>query len=160
MTSPATILGYLLSEPVLHVRVAGAPAPQGSKSFKGMTRNGRAILAESAVSLKPWRDKVQAAFEDAMGDAPLLIDGPAAIDTTFTVRKPASAPKRRRTWPIRRPDGDKLTRAIWDAATAAGVWVEDSRAVEWSGRKVFPGEHPDALLLPGVVIRVYRVVDM
>lgn len=149
-----TLGRYVLEDPVLHVRVAGEPITQGSIRSLG---KGRPSIHSNKDRLLPWRDKVSRAFEEAMGPVPLRLDGPVAIDCTFTVRKPQSAPKRRRTFPMRKPDGDKLLRAIFDAATAAGVWVDDARAVEWSGRKVFPGEHPESLLVPGVVITVWRV---
>ena len=45
-------------------------------------------------------------------------------------------------------------RSTEDALSDAGFWADDARVVEY-GRlaKVFPGEDPDALQSPGVVIR-------
>jgi Holliday junction resolvase RusA-like endonuclease len=79
----------------------------------------------------------------------------------FTVRKPASAPKRRVTWPTTRDSGDidKLLRSTFDALTTAGAIADDSRIVEITARKVFPGEGLDALETPGAVIRVWRLAE-
>jgi hypothetical protein len=83
--------------------------------------------------------------------------GPVSIEVTFTLRKPASAPKRRTTWPQRKPDLDKLLRSTFDALGDAGVWVDDSQVVEVVARKVFPDEGVDALSHPGAVIRIWPV---
>jgi Holliday junction resolvase RusA-like endonuclease len=39
----------------------------------------------------------------------------------FTLKKPRSAPKRRPSWPDRRPDIDKLLRSTFDALVSAGA---------------------------------------
>ena len=130
----------------------GTPAPQGSKRHVG-----RGVMVESSKAVKPWREAVKAAALDAMAGAPPL-DGALVARMVFTVRKPASAPKRRRTWPDRTPDLSKLCRATEDALTEAGVWADDARVVEYERlAKVFPGEDPEALHLPGVRITVARV---
>lgn len=160
--APAPNPPYQRSAPVLSFTVHGLPIPQGSKSFKGMTRDGRAILAESSKYLKPWRQHVTRAIRDAIAAAtpppegfPLL--GPLIIDIICTMRKPISAPKSRVTWPIVKPDKDKLERAILDAGTTAGLWVDDSQAVGGGTWKVYPREAPGALDRPGVHAVVYRV---
>lgn len=45
------------------------------------------------------------------------------------------------------PDGDKLDRAVWDALTDV-LFTNDSRVIEWAGRKRFgnPGQPPAALV--------------
>lgn len=135
--------------------VYGTPGPQGSKRFVGRSKTGRGLMAESSAKVKPWREAVKFAAREAMARAGLAtIDAPIRVRMVFTVAKPASAPKTRRTWPMRKPDGSKLQRSTEDALTDAGLWRDDARVVEWSGAKVFPGEHPDALPSPGVRIRV------
>ena len=130
----------------------GQPAPQGSKRHVG-----RGVMVESSKALRPWREAVKAAALDAMdGGAPL--DGPLVVRMVFTLRKPASAPKRRRTWPDRTPDVSKLVRAAEDALTDAGVWTDDARVVEYSRiAKVFPHEDAEALHIPGARITVAAV---
>lgn len=143
----------------IRLEVRGTPAPQGSKSFRGMTNAGRAILTESSKKVKPWRQDVKAAAELLIAHTGIPpMDGPLVVSMVFTLRKPASAPKRRRTWPIGKPDLSKLIRSTEDALTDAGLWVDDARAVEY-GRmaKVYPGEDRDSLPVPGVLIKIRRV---
>jgi crossover junction endodeoxyribonuclease RusA len=47
---------------MLTFTVRGTPAPQGSKSFKGI-HGGHAVLAESSKKVKPWRMDVKAVAE-------------------------------------------------------------------------------------------------
>lgn len=136
----------------------GMPAPQGSKKFVGLAKSGRGILVESSKKVKPWREDVKgAALAVRNGAAP--IDAPLSVRMVFTVPKPASAPKKRRTWPSKKPDLSKLVRSTEDALTDAGVWSDDSRVVVYERlAKVFPGEDPEALEAPGVRI-VINVIE-
>jgi Holliday junction resolvase RusA-like endonuclease len=148
--------------PDLEFTVLHRPAPQGSKRHVG---GGR--LIEQSKHVKPWRDAVDAAARAArvvshIGDVPIhrpTLDGPLSLEVVFTVRKPASAPKTRVTWPTTRDSGDidKLLRSTFDALTTAGAIADDSMIVEVTTRKVFPSEGLDALKTPGAVIRVWRL---
>jgi Holliday junction resolvase RusA-like endonuclease len=140
---------------VIEIVVYGTPAPQGSKKFVGTTKAGRGLLVESSKKVKPWRMDVKAAAEAVRAAKPL--DGPLVVSMVFTLPKPASAPKRRRTWPDRKPDLSKLVRSTEDALTDAGLWADDARVVEYARlAKVFPGEDVDALSAPGVLVRIRR----
>lgn len=139
---------------MIRITVLGNPAPQGSKKFVGTTKAGRGILVESSKKVRPWRQDVKAAAEIAMAGAQPL-DGPLVCVMTFTLPKPASAPKTRRTWPIRYPDASKLARSTEDALTDAGVWADDSRAVTVVAHKRYPGEGANALHAPGVLIEIW-----
>jgi len=146
----------------IEFEVRGVPAPQGSKSFKGI-RAGHAILVESSKKVRPWRQDVKAAAEAEMGKLtgwePL--DGPLVATMVFTMRRPLSAPKTRQTWPDRTPDLSKLIRSTEDALTDAGLWVDDARVVEYARvAKVFPGDDPLALSSTGAVIIVERLVPL
>lgn len=144
----------------------GLPAPQGSKSFKGM-RKGKdgkehAVMAESSKKVKPWRKDVEAAGKDACAryGLPAPLDGPLSVRMVFTMPKPVSAPKRRRTWPDRMPDLSKLARSTEDALTSAGLWADDARVVEYQRlAKVYPGEDAEALDAPGVRIVISTLLD-
>jgi Holliday junction resolvase RusA-like endonuclease len=94
---------------------------------------------------------------DAARSTLFPLTGPLSVEVTFTVRKPASAPKRRTTWPAKRPDLDKLLRSTFDGLGTAGAWGDDSQVVEVTARKVYPGEGIDALNVPGAVIRIWRL---
>lgn len=140
-------------EPVFEIVVYGTPAPQGSKRHIG-----RGVMVESSKKVKPWREDVRAAALAAKPAGWRPLDGPLAAQMVFTLRKPTSAPKRRRTWPDRYPDISKLIRSTEDALTSAGIWADDARVVRYhETAKVYPLEDADALEAPGAVIRVWRI---
>lgn len=150
----------------LTIVVHGRPAPQGSKKYAGHRRNsasGRisAVLVEQSKRVKPWRALVTRAAMDAMLDAHQAepLDGPLEAEVFFTVRKPASAPKRRRTWPTTRDSGDldKLLRSTFDGIADAEAVADDARIIAVTARKAFPLEHSEALSEPGAIIRLYTL---
>jgi Holliday junction resolvase RusA-like endonuclease len=132
------------------ITVIGCPVPQGSKRFVGM-KNGRGMMIESSKAVKPWRDSVVWAARESG----VKVAGPVLVEMIFTLPKPKSAPKSRRTYPDRKPDLSKLVRSTEDALSDAGVWEDDARVVEYKRlAKVFPREDTDALDVPGAVIRI------
>lgn len=133
--------------------VYGLPGPQGSKSFKGMSKRGHAILAESSKKVRPWRQDVVAAVH-AQHPNHIRFVGPVRAVFIFTLPKPKSAPKRRKTVPDRAPDTSKLVRSTEDALTTAGVWEDDARVVESASAKRYPNEGLGALPSPGCLIIV------
>jgi len=138
--------------------VYGSPAPQGSKRFVGV-KSGRGMMIESSKRVKPWREDVKAAAERVRAGAEPL-DCPLIVRMVFTMPKPTSAPKRRKTWPMRTPDLSKLCRSTEDALTQAGIWRDDARVVEYSRLvKVYPGEDPEALEAPGVRIEITAITE-
>jgi Holliday junction resolvase RusA-like endonuclease len=134
------------------ITVFGIPAPQGSKRFLG-TKGGKGILVESCKRVRPWRESVVWAAREAGG----RVAGPVSVTMVFTLPKPKSAPKKRKTWPDRKPDLSKLIRSTEDALTDAGVWEDDARVVQCVATKVYPGEGNNALDTPGVRIWITEV---
>ena len=133
--------------------VYGSPAPQGSKKFMGM-RGGHGVMIESSAKVKPWRQDVKAAALIARNGAPPM-DGPIRASMVFTLPKPLSAPKKRRTWPDKKPDLSKLLRSTEDALTDSGIIRDDARIVCYRRlEKCYPGEDPEALEAPGVRIEL------
>jgi crossover junction endodeoxyribonuclease RusA len=111
-------------------------------------------MAESSKKVRPWRNDVKEAALLVRNGAPPL-DGPLSVRMIFTVPKPVSAPKRRRLYPMRKPDVSKLARSTEDALTDAGIWTDDARIVEYLRlAKVYPGEDCDALEACGAVIEI------
>ncbi len=136
----------------LEIIAFGIPGPQGSKSFKGLNSKRKPILVESSQKVKPWRDAVFGYAREARGAMPPM-DGPIIARMIFTLPKPASAPKKRTIWPMRKPDLSKLVRSTEDALTDARVIADDARIVEYLRvAKVFPNEDPEALDCPGARI--------
>lgn len=115
--------------PELCVWVAGDPAPQGSKRHVG-----RGVLIESSKRVKPWRQDVReaclAAIAERGGTGAVLIPGPCKVHVEFVLRRPASAPKRSTPPAAKRPDVDKLARAVLDALSSAGVYADDARVID------------------------------
>ena len=143
----------------LTVIVHHLPAPQGSKRHVG---GGRMI--ESSQQVAGYRDAVAAAALAARDGAPTL-EGPLTLTVTFTLPRPdghygtgrnagrllPSAP----THPSIHPDLDKLLRATLDALDEDTKTIRnDSRIVEITTRKVYPGGHLDALDTPGAIIHL------
>ncbi|QJD50474.1 RusA-like resolvase [Mycobacterium phage Chris] len=150
----------------LRMFVPGKPAPQGSKDFKGFAKpkpgetRGKAILVESSPYLGPWRQRVALAAADAMMAAGLpVLDRPPASSTdrrypvtasmTFVMPRPSGTPKSYTPPAIKRPDLDKLTRAILDGLTDV-CWIDDSQVDDMHCRKVLAAVAQQ----PGVHIRL------
>lgn len=144
----------MVFEPRIVFSVYGLPITQGSKKAFLSRSTGRAIAVEdNKSSLLKWRTAVRVKAIHAMG-SPMMLEGPVSVRFDFTVRKPVSAPKRTRTYPSKKPDLDKLTRAICDALTQAQAYGDDGQIVDLYATKSYPGETLYALSEPGVAITV------
>jgi len=102
--------------------VPGKPAPQGSKRHVGKGR-----MVESSQSLGPWRERVAIAAHNAMENRP-LIDGAVTMRIMFVLPRPKNTPKTFTPRAIKRPDLDKLVRAVLDAVTDT-ILADDSQVV-------------------------------
>ena len=133
--------------------VEGTPVPQGSKNV--YVRGGRAVLVDANPRLKSWRAAVRAAAEEAIaGEGWETLDEPCRVYLGFTMPRP-----QRPRWdvPAVKPDLDKLTRAVLDALTDAGVWRDDSRVVGLEVTKRYAlGEGAT----PGVWVAVMGLSEM
>jgi crossover junction endodeoxyribonuclease RusA len=114
----------------LSVWVAGRPAPQGSKRYLGRS-GGRGVMVESSKAVAPWRADVRDAFTLGIGPDARQWAGvaPVVVKLVFVMPRPTSTPKRRTPAAVKRPDLDKLVRAVFDAIGSAGVWADDSQVV-------------------------------
>lgn len=138
------------------IHVPGVPLPQGSP--RAFVRGGVARVVSGATSEKTplggWRARIAHEASVAMRTAGLQpISGPVSVSAIFTLPRPKSAPKKR--WAAdRRPDLDKLTRAVLDGLTSI-VYLDDCQVVDMSCRKVLAGDalnlafecHPGLLLV-------------
>ena len=120
--------------------VPGSPAPQGSKRHVG-----RGILIESSRAVGPWRERVALVAHKAMRDAGHSgpFTGPVTMRSDFVLPRPKSAPKTRAVPATKRPDADKILRAVGDALSGI-CYVDDSQVVDIRGTKriALPGEGP------------------
>jgi len=121
------------------VFVPGHPAPQGSKRHVG---NG--IMVESSKHVAPWRSDVRSACLDAAGKPLAFFDGGVYVELLFILKRPVSTPKSRTPAAVKKPDIDKLARAILDAIGSAGIWRDDSQVVTLAAYKriAMPDETP------------------
>lgn len=127
----------------------GNPAPQGSKRHVG-----RGILVESSKAVGSWRERVALATHNAMQEAKLTpFDGPVRVRIAFVLPRPKSAPKTRDIPATKRPDGDKLLRAVLDAMSGI-AYRDDSQIVDYrvTKRIEWPQLIPNAV--PGCHITV------
>lgn len=104
--------------------VIGTPAPQGSKN-----RGSHGQLYEASVALPTWRvdavRQVQAAMRrDGISGYELHV--PVLVDAQFRLRRPASLP-RRVVRHSRKPDLDKLARALLDILVLARLLTDDGQ---------------------------------
>lgn len=116
----------------VEIFVPGKAAPQGSKRHVG-----RGILVESSKDVKPWRESIRWAFLGMSATARAFwpLQGPVVVELEFVLPRPKSAPKRTTPPAVKRPDIDKLQRAVLDAIGSAGVWGDDAQVVEIRARK-------------------------
>ena len=119
----------------------GKPAPQGSKRHVG-----RGIMVESSRDVGAWRERVAIAAHNTMrGVGGVVVTGPVAVTLGFILPRPKNTPK---VTPaaVKRPDLDKLVRAVLDAVTGV-VIADDSQVVALHATKIIaavedsPGVH-------------------
>jgi crossover junction endodeoxyribonuclease RusA len=126
----------------LDLFVPGKPAPQGSKRHVG-----GGVMVESSKAVAPWRTTVAWHAAQAYRLAPL--DGAVWVSLLFVMPRPAATPKRSTPQAVKRPDLDKLTRAVFDALSGV-VWRDDSQVVQLVASKRLASLEEQ----PGVNIRV------
>ena len=118
-----------------HVR--GLPIPQGS--MRAFLIKGRPVITSSSRSLGSWRQAVSLQAQTVAGG---IMRGPIAVEITFLLPKPKSAPKKKRVYATKRPDLDKLCRSVLDSITHVLI-ADDSQVVELHAHKDYgpPGVH-------------------
>lgn len=118
--------------------VPGRPAAQGSKRHVG-----RGILIEQSKAVAPWRTSV--AWHAAQAYAGPVLDEALVVRIEFVMPRPAGCPKRTTPPAVKRPDIDKLARAVLDALSGV-IWRDDSLIVDLHPTKRIAeiGETPGA----------------
>ena len=138
---------------MIEFHVDGQAVTQGSKTARVVkTRDGRSFAAmfeQNARNLTAWRARIAEEAQKVM-DGPLM-EGPLAMEVVFTLPRPKSRPKKYR-YPDKKPDYDKLVRAVGDALTKV-VYRDDSQLCHVVVDKRYEGD-PEAGERPGVSIVV------
>jgi len=133
--------------------VAGIPVPKGSRSslpYKGNDprRFGKSVsVAENAAGLKRWTRVV--GLEALVVRPRPIWRGAVSVSLMFRLK-----PGKATGYATRRPDLDKLERAVWDALTGV-VYLDDSQITDSSARKRFAAPNE----APGVTVRVMRLEE-
>jgi Holliday junction resolvase RusA-like endonuclease len=118
---------------VISYFIPGEPAPQGSKN--GFVKNGRVVMVESSLKVKPWRAAVTQKTAQYMSWETLnALDKPVEIALVFYLPKPKSV---KRTWPSVKPDLDKLIRSTFDGLTTGGLYTDDALVIAVSASKQY-----------------------
>lgn len=112
--------------------VPGTPEPQGST--RSFVVKGRAVTTSDNPDVKPWRAVISAYIRDSIGPVIVHPTGPVSLGLLFVMPRRKGEPKRITPPHTRRPDADKLVRAVLDALTGL-VYTDDSQVVEIHARK-------------------------
>lgn len=135
----------------LRFHVIGQPVTQGSMRAVTHRHTGRAmLLPDSGARLGDWRQAIGWKAAEAVRGR-YVESGPVEITATFHLDRPKSRPKREQL-PDRRPDIDKLARALLDGLT--GVAFKDDGQVV---RLVLAKRYADNRHPPGVSVRVVEL---
>jgi len=86
-----------------------------------------------------WRSAIASQVTEALAGMP-PIDMPCGLTVHFYLTRPVSAPKRRR-YPERKPDLDKLARAVLDGITGIAI-TDDARIVSMFVHKHYAVDQP------------------
>jgi crossover junction endodeoxyribonuclease RusA len=126
--------------------VVGHAQPQGStKAF--MPKGARyPVVTSDNPNLGQWRQLVAHAAQPYAAGGPLR--GGVVVLLTFSLQRPKSLPKRVREH-LKKPDIDKLARAVLDALTGI-LFVDDSEVVRLTATKQYAAPHQP----PGVLISI------
>jgi len=124
--------------------IQGEPRPQGSK--QGFVRGGRVVLVESQKQLPAWREHMTRMLQLKQLEHDTAFTTAVNVALTFWLPRPKSVKRQYATGTY---DIDKLTRAVLDSITKAGVWRDDSDVVDLTVRKTYADTHE-----PGVLISI------
>lgn len=120
---------------IAHFWVPGIAKPQGSKRAFVNPKTNRAIIVEDNKGTKDWRTDVRNAAAEAISQKDRISEGPVIIQLQFIMKRPVSTPKTKATPPaVKKPDLDKLTRAIFDSVTGI-AFGDDSQVTFMTASK-------------------------
>jgi crossover junction endodeoxyribonuclease RusA len=129
------------------VFVPGKPIPEGSTT--AYVRGGHANTTHAnARVLRPWRAEIHAVIRAATPERTIDIPtGPVAVVLTFLMPRRTAEPKRSTPPHTRKPDLDKLIRAVMDAMTGV-VYADDAQVIHVAAdkRTAAIGEQPGVLI--------------
>ena len=116
----------------LSFRVYGMPVAKGS--MRAFMHNGKPILTTTAKGLGEWSQKIAAAANGRTTQ----MQSPARVELTFYLPRPKTL-KKSIVYPAKRPDIDKLARAVLDALTGI-AWHDDAQVTYLCAMKVYASD--------------------
>ena len=129
---------------MFQIFIEGNPRPQGSK--KAFARGKNIVLVEANKELPAWREHMTRMLQLKYLAEPTKFTTAVNVALTFWLPRPKSVKRQYATGTY---DIDKLTRAVLDSITKAGVWRDDSDVVDLTVRKTYADNHQ-----PGVLISI------
>jgi Holliday junction resolvase RusA-like endonuclease len=124
--------------------IPGEPRPQGSKT--PVRRGEKIVLIEAQKQLPAWREHMTKMLQLKQLEHSTAFTTAVSVELTFWLTRPKSV---KRPYATSTYDVDKLTRAVLDSVTKAGVWRDDSDVVDLTARKTYADTHE-----PGVLITI------
>ena len=129
--------------------VSGLPISQGS--MRAWVVGGKAFTVHAkSEKLAVWRNQIADAVRGKTIPDSWLLGAAIQIDIKFILPRPKTLP-RKIVYPVKRPDLDKLIRAVFDALSKK-VYQDDSQVVKLTARKSYG-------ITPGVSITVKEMDD-
>jgi Holliday junction resolvase RusA-like endonuclease len=129
---------------MFQIFIEGSPRPQGSK--KAFARGKTIVLVEANKELPAWREHMTKMLQLKQMEETQAFTTAVNVALTFWLPRPKSVKRQYATGTY---DIDKLTRAVLDSVTKAGVWRDDSDVVDLTVRKTYADMHE-----PGVLISI------
>jgi Holliday junction resolvase RusA-like endonuclease len=125
-------------------RVGGPPVSYGSKKALLHRTTGRVVMMETnAATVRGWQDAMRLSMRADCPATPLLC--PVRLAINIFMRRPKghfrvglalTKAGLASPFPTRKPDGDKVARAVADCGT--GIWYhDDAQVVEWTIKKLW-----------------------
>lgn len=117
--------------------------PKGQPRARACIRGRHAGMYDPGTA-DAWKFAVRAAAIEAAGKGWTPIEGPVRLKLMFWFRRPKahfnskgekkdSAP----VWSVGKPDLDNLAKAVMDALTNAGVWLDDKQVASLEIEKLY-----------------------
>jgi Holliday junction resolvase RusA-like endonuclease len=134
----------------IHFIVEGVPKAQPRPRAFVNRATGRASVYDAGTA-EHWKSQIAEAAREHLPDKPL--DCPVAIDIKFAMPRPKRLMRKKDPGGAMphtsKPDMDNLAKAVMDALTQLGMWLDDSQVYEQraSKRYAFKGGRVGASVL-------------
>ena len=135
---------------VITFRVYGIPQTKGSTKSFFVKKLNRVVTTNDNPNNRAW--SLCVAQEATVHRPAALFLGPVRLTLNFFLAKPKSLPKRKPSWPTKKPDWDKLARSTGDSMTGI-IYRDDAQVIEAHVFKAYSDQ-------PGVSITIESIGDI